>query len=42
VPVIKLELSFSGLVQDMKVPQVKIGKITCIKIDLVLHDQNGQ
>lgn len=26
----------------MKVPEVKIGKITQIKIDLVLHDYNGQ
>ena len=38
VPVIKLELDFAGLGEDLKVSQLKIGHIRSIKIDLVLND----
>jgi len=41
VPVIKLELNFTGLTEDLKVAPVKIGKIKTIKIDLVLIDQEN-
>jgi DNA polymerase sigma len=42
VPVVKLELSFAELAEDLKIPEVRFGKIKSIKIDLVIHDQNGQ
>lgn len=41
IPVIKLELSFGGLVDDLKITPLKIGKITSIKIDLVLNSQDA-
>lgn len=41
VPVVKLELSFAGLAEDLKISEVKFGKIKSIKIDIVLNDQDG-
>jgi len=41
VPIIKLELSFGGLSEDLKIAPLKIGKISSIKIDIVLNSQNG-
>ena len=38
IPVIKLEMAFAGLAEDLKKPEVKIGKIKSIKIDLVMND----
>ncbi len=38
VPVVKLELSFAGLAEDLKISEVKFGKIKSIKIDIVLND----
>lgn len=37
VPVIKLELNFEGLSEDLKIAPLKIGKITSIKIDIVIN-----
>lgn len=37
VPVIKLELNFGGLSEDLKIAPLKIGKITSIKIDIVIN-----
>jgi len=39
VPVIKLELNFGGLSEDLKIAPLKIGKITSIKIDIVINSQ---
>jgi poly(A) polymerase Pap1 len=41
VPIIKLELNFEGLSEDLKIAPLKIGKITSIKIDIVLNSQDG-
>ena len=41
VPVIKLELNFEGLSEDLKIAQLKIGKITSIKIDIVINSQDA-
>lgn len=38
VPVIKLEMNFDKLAEDLKLGEVKVGKIKQIKIDLVMHD----
>ena len=38
VPVVKLELNFAGLAEDLKIGALKFGKIVSIKIDLVIND----
>ena len=41
IPVIKLELSFGGLVDDLKIAPLKIGKISSVKIDIVINSQDA-